>query len=227
MWIWIGSILLLLLIVVVLLLTSVITVSLRITKKNWDDSVIVDVKMLYGLIIFHYEVPAIVLKNLQEGVWIEKSHNDNILKGHTSNEEQVINQEKVHEWTNEFREVLAATKGLKKWMRNTLKRMTIRSLDWSTNIALSDAAHTATLTGALWGVKSVIVGFLSYHINLLQRPKIFVVPIFGSRPLFTTEFCCIAQIRSGYAIYAGLVLIVRVLKVKGGIRKWLNILFKA
>ncbi|MMZ63313.1 hypothetical protein D1872_255590 [compost metagenome] len=112
-------------------------------------------------------------------------------------------------------------------MRNTLKRVTIRSLDWSTHIALSDAAHTATLTGVLWGVKSVLVGFLSYHITLLQRPELVVVPVFGSRPLFTTELRCIAQIRCGYAIYAGLVLIVRVLQVKGGIRKWLNILFKA
>ncbi|MNW36126.1 hypothetical protein D3C74_131320 [compost metagenome] len=226
-WIWIGSILLLLLIIIALLLTSVITVRLSVTKKNWDDSVIVDVKMLYGLITLHYEVPAIVLKSLQEGVWVEKSQSDNILKGHTSNEEQVIDQEKVHQWTKEFKEILSATKGLKKWMRNTLDRVTIRKLDWSTNIALSDAAHTATLTGVLWGVKSVLVGFLSYHVTLLQRPKIFVVPVFGSRPLFTTEIHCIAQIRCGYAIHAGLVLIVRVLKVKGGIRKWLSILFKA
>ncbi|MNO80004.1 hypothetical protein D3C76_711950 [compost metagenome] len=227
MWIWIGSILFLLLIVIMLLLISVITIRLSVTKKNWDDLVIVDVKMLYGLITLHYELPAIVLKSLQEGVWVEKSQSDNIFKGHASNEEQVIDQEKVHEWTTEFKEIMSATKGLKKWMRNTLKRVTIRSLDWSTHIALSDAAHTATLTGVLWGVKSVLVGFLSYHITLLQRPELVVVPVFGSRPLFTTELRCIAQIRCGYAIYAGLVLIVRVLQVKGGIRKWLNILFKA
>lgn len=226
MWIWIGSILLLLLIIIWTILMSKITFRLKVVKKNWDDSIILNVKMLYGLISLHYKVPAIVLKSLQEGVWVEKSQSDNILKGHTSNGEQVIDQEKVHKWNDDFREILSATKHLKRWMKNTLERVIVKQFDWSTNISLSDAAHTATLTGVLWSLKSVLVGFLTYQISFAQQPKLFVVPIFGSPPLFITELKCVAEIRCGHAIYAGLTLIVRVIKVKGGVRKWWSILFK-
>ncbi|MNP50215.1 hypothetical protein D3C76_1444640 [compost metagenome] len=104
--------------------------------------------------------------------------------------------------------------------------MTFRELEWSTNVGLDDAVHTATLTGALWGVKATLVGWLTGYIRLTKRPKLFVVPEFGGKPLFSTEIRCIAEIRCGYAIYAGLVLIVRVLKVKGGVKKWWTILFK-
>ncbi|MNO25084.1 hypothetical protein D3C76_149160 [compost metagenome] len=226
MWIWIGSILLLLLIVIGLILMSKITLQLRAVKQNWDDSIILDVTMLFGLISLHYEVPTVVLKSWQEGIWYEKSQNDNILSGHASSGEQVIDQEKLQMWKEEFRKILKNTKGLMKWMKVTMKRVTIRNLDWSTNIALEDAAYTATLTGILWGIKSSLIGFLTYQASFAKRPKIFVVPIFDSRPMFVTEVNCSAYIRLGHAIYAGIVLIVRVLKVKGGIRKWLGILLK-
>ncbi|MNJ79033.1 hypothetical protein D3C77_769310 [compost metagenome] len=64
---------------------------------------------------------------------------------------------------------------------------------------------------------------MSCYISLKQRPKLFVVPVFGKPPLFATEIECNGEIRCGYAMYAGFVLIVRVLKVKGGLKKWLSI----
>lgn len=226
MWIWIGSILLLLLIIIWFILISKITIRLKVVKKNWDDSIIISVKMLYGLIYLRYKVPAIVMKSWQEGIWVEQSKSDNILKGHASSGEQVIDQEKVQKWNDEYLDILTATKGLKRWMRNTLNRVDINQLDWSTHISLSDAVYTATLTGLIWSLKSVLVGFLTYQVSFKQHPKLFVVPDFGSPPLFLTELKCVAEIRCGYAIYAMLTLIFRVLKVKGGIRKWWRLLFK-
>ncbi|MNZ96691.1 hypothetical protein D3C78_1158970 [compost metagenome] len=111
-------------------------------------------------------------------------------------------------------------------MRNTLNRVTVRQFDWSTDISVSDAAYTATLTGVLWSLKSVLVGLLTYQISFTQQPKLIVVPNFGSPPLFLTELKCIAEIRCGHAIYAGLTLFVRVIKVRGGVRKWWSIIFK-
>jgi hypothetical protein len=53
-----------------------------------------------------------------------------------------------------------------------------------------------------------------------------VNPVYD-RPAFTTEWSCIAQIRFGYAILAGLQLFIRLKKWKGGVKLWQNILFKA
>lgn len=227
MWIWLGGILVLLLIIIVLVvLYSKITLHLTVKKKNQDDTILLKVTLLFGMINFDYQIPVIMLKNLQEGIMIEQDFSDNLPKRQSKSSEQGIDKEKAKRWWQDFKELIKATKGLKKWVISTLRRVRVTRLEWSTNVALSDAAHTATLTGALWGVKSTLVGWLSYHILLMRRPKLFVVPVFGSPPFFSTDLLCIAEIRCGYAIYAGLVLIVRVLKVKGGVKKWLNILSK-
>lgn len=225
-WIWLGGILVLLLLAVVLILMSNISIDLMARKKNWDEIVLLDIKFVYGLIRIHYEVPSIVLRSVKQGFQVEDNVVTNFFKGHTSSNEQDVNKEKMEIWVTKFHRVLQAVFEFKKWLRQLLKKLSFHRLDWSTNIALSDAAHTATLTGILWAIKSTLVGGLSNHVSLRQRPKLFVVPIFDSPPLFSTEIHCIAKIRCGYAIYAGLILIVRVLKVKGGVRKWLNILFK-
>ncbi|MBW4839690.1 MAG: DUF2953 domain-containing protein [Paenibacillaceae bacterium] len=226
MWIWLGGILILLLLIAALILLSTITLHLTLRKKNRDDTILLDVTMLYGFVRLHYQVPSVKLKNWREGLQFEKNRPENVLQKESSSVDQKVNKDQVQRWMDEFDRMLKATSGFRVWLRATLRRISFRQLEWSTNIGLQDAAHTATLTGALWGVKGTLVGWLSHHIRLKQRPKLFVVPVFGGTPLFSTEFRCIAQIRCGYAIYAGLVLIVRVLKVKGGVKKWLTILFK-
>ncbi len=227
MWIWLGSILVLLLLVLSLILLSKITFVVKAKKENKDETILIDVRLLFGLITFHYRIPAMGLNKLQKGLWVENDRSDNFFKTHTAAGEQEIDKEQVHRWADQFREMIQATKGLKKWMNTTLRRISLLSLEWSTNVALRDAAHTATLTGALWALKTSLVGILSYHLSLRQRPKLFVVPVFGSPPLFSTELNCTAEIRLVSAMYAGIVLMVRVLKVKGGVKKWKDLLTKA
>lgn len=226
MWIWLGSILVLLLLVLTLILLSKITFHIKLKKENKDETILIDVTLLFGLLTYHYRIPALGLNKLQDGLWVENNSSDNFFKTHTSAGEQEIDKEKVNLWADQFRDMIRATRGLKKWLNTTLRRVTLISMEWSTNVALTDAAHTATLTGALWALKTTLIGWLSYHISLRQRPKLFVVPVFGGSPLFSTELNCTAEIRLGNAVYAGMVLVVRVLKVKGGVKKWRSLLSK-
>ncbi|GIP52061.1 MULTISPECIES: DUF2953 domain-containing protein [Paenibacillus] len=226
MWIWLGSILVLLLLVLTLILLSKITFHIKLKKENKDETIMIDVTLLFGLLTYHYRIPALGLNKLQDGLWVENNSSDNFFKTHTSAGEQEIDKEKVNLWAEQFRDMIRATRGLKKWLNTTLRRVTLVSMEWSTNVALTDAAHTATLTGALWALKTTLIGWLSYHISLRQRPKLFVVPVFGGSPLFSTELNCTAEIRLGNAVYAGMVLVVRVLKVKGGVKKWRSLLSK-
>ncbi|WP_019638981.1 DUF2953 domain-containing protein [Paenibacillus fonticola] len=228
MWIWLGVILILLflIIAVVGILLSPIKFHLVARKKNRNEYVQLKVVMLFGIIRLRYEIPDIIFKNIKEGFFLKQNRTDNLRQDHAASDEQEIDKDKVRLWADEFYRLLRATKGLKKWMNSTLKHITFNKLDWSTNVALTDAAHTATLTGALWGVKATLVGWLSYHICLKHSPRLFVVPVFGQPPLFATEFECQGKIRCSYALYAAFVLIVRVLKVKGGVKKWLDIVAK-
>ena len=220
MWIWLGGILLLLLLSVWFILWSKITFNLTIRKENHDDFIQLKVRLIYGLVMLKYEIPVIIFKNLKDGFEFQNDRSDNLpLHGHEKANKQNINKEVVDHWTEVARSLLFSTKGLKKWLSSTLRHLTVHRLDWDTHISLSEADHTATLTGALWALKSVIVGWITYQISLKQPPRLSVVPIFGRPPSFYTEVRCIAEMRFGYAMYAGLVLIVRVLKVKGGVRK--------
>ncbi|WP_334071633.1 DUF2953 domain-containing protein [Paenibacillus sp. A14] len=226
MWIfWLGSILILLLLIVLfVILNSKIKFRLKAKKENRDELIQLDVTLLFGLVSLHYEIPAMGFADLKQGLWVESDRSDNFTAGPSAAGENSINKDKVKHWMQQLREMVTATEGFKKWLINTLQRISFVQFDWSTNVALRDAAHTATLTGALWAVKSTIVGWLSYHIKLRRRPKLFVVPLFGTSPTFSTELVCMAEISFGYAVYAGLILIYRVLKVKGGLKIWRRLL---
>ncbi|MCM3040194.1 DUF2953 domain-containing protein [Paenibacillus motobuensis] len=227
MWIWLGSSLFLLFLIIVILLLSHIKLRFLAKKSNKNDMITVDVTLLFGMVSLHYKIPEIELKNLQDGLIIRGEKSNNLNEGQTANQEQEINKRKIEQWIENFKEMLEATLGLRGWLKATMKHIKVTQLDWSTNIALSNAAHTATLTGLAWALKSTLVGFLSYHISLQQRPKLFVVPKFGTSPLFASQLKCTARIRLGYALYASFVLIFRVLRENKGLRKWLKILSKA
>lgn len=228
MWIAIlGSIVLLLIIVGLLICFSNITCDVTLQKHNHDEDIVAHLSFLYGLVSFHYEVPTIRLQKWKDGLKLENIKSNHFFKASLEKQaETKIDKEKVEGWITQLQNMLLATFGLKKWMNQFLSKITVKDLDWHTQLALSDAAHTATLTGLVWGIKSSLVGFLSYHLIFRKNPHLDVVPIFGNVPVFFTKFHCIAKIRFGYAIYAVLVLMFRVLKVKGGMKKWLNILFK-
>jgi hypothetical protein len=228
MWIAIlGSIVLLLVIIGLLICFSNITCDITMQKHNHDEDIIAHLSLLYGLVTFHYEVPSIRLQKWKDGLKLEKIKINHFFSASQENEAETnIDKEKVEGWIDQLQSMLLATLGLKKWLNQSLSKITVQGLEWSTHLALSDAAHTATLTGLVWGIKSTLIGFLSYHVMLRKNPQLDVVPVFGNVPVFFTKFHCIAKIRFGYAIYAVLVLMFRVLKVKGGVKKWLNILFK-
>ncbi|WP_068617028.1 DUF2953 domain-containing protein [Paenibacillus tuaregi] len=226
MWIWLGGLILLLLLLIFAALISRIRLTLNVNKHSKDDTILLEVSALFGLFKYKYEIPMLKFENLKQGIQVKQQRQDNVMKGHHKEDEQQIDKDKVEGWLENWNRILDATHDLKVWMQRTFRRVRVKHLDWSTEVGLSDAVHTAQLSGALWGVKYSLVGLLSFYLKLLVPPELFVIPIYGRKPHFTTKMTCIAEIRCGYAIYAGLVLIARVLKVKGGVKKWQNILFK-
>ncbi|MBP1999498.1 hypothetical protein J2Z69_000517 [Paenibacillus shirakamiensis] len=226
MWIWIGGGVLIIAVLLFAVMMTQIRLTLNIVKKNKDDTIIVEAKALAGMIKYQYEIPSIIFKDMQEGVVVEEKAQDNFIKRHHSEEKQNIDKAQVEDWRDKFRRILQATKDIKMWLFQTLRHVKVTHLDWTTEICLDAADQTAILAGSLWALKCSLIGGLSYLLQMETAPKLHIIPLFGLKPQISTKMTCIAQIRCGYAMYAGLVLIVRVLKVKGGIKKWQSILFK-
>nr|WP_269847281.1 DUF2953 domain-containing protein [Paenibacillus sonchi] len=115
---------------------------------------------------------------------------------------------------------MQATRGLNKWLKDTLAHVQITKLDWSTDFSLGDAAYTATAAGAFWGLKWTLAGWLSRQVRLIKAPRMFVAPVFSDEMSFSTEAVCTGKLSMGYAFYSAFQLLRRASKVQGGLRHW-------
>jgi hypothetical protein len=74
---------------------------------------------------------------------------------------------------------------LSRMMRSTVNR---KCLNWRTVMGLDDAMYTALATGALWSFKGWMLALVSC-LSRLHKPRIEVVPDFGSRKMESTFHC--------------------------------------
>lgn len=224
MWIWIGLVIAFI-VLAISACVSDIEIHFHFNKIQKDDNIAVKIRMLYGLIKLRYDIRQIKYKGLDLGFFLKKSRKDNVLVGHESQDKLQIDWDKVQTFLENAQILLRHTEDLTRWIKNTLIRFRCNYLVWSTQIGFNDAADTAVASGFIWSGKGLLVGGLSHLIKLQKMPELSVQPHFNS-PQFSTELRCIAKIRFGYAIFAGVILLVRVVKVKGGLKSWQSTLFK-
>ena len=221
MTLWLAVPLALVLVAVVLLLSSSIVFHLRLRKRGKDDLMELDITLLFGLVKFHYELPSIVYEGIRRGIRVKLQESGvNPATKQQNEDEKLIDKEVVDRWREIVKKALKATNGLKEWSMDTLSHVKITKLDWSTDFSLGDAAGTATAAGALWGLKCSIVGWASQWVRLERSPRLFIVPVFKDNLAFTTEVVCAGRLSITYVLYAGLLLIGRVLKAEGGLSLW-------
>ncbi|AOZ91411.1 DUF2953 domain-containing protein [Paenibacillus crassostreae] len=216
-----------LLLLIVAILLSKIKVNLWVRKNGKDDEIVVRIRMIFGLVRLHYELPMMKFKEKDKGIFVEVDKTNNVGHNKEKHNETLVDKQKIDNWLDQFLRVLEATHSFNLWLKRTLSRLTVTKLEWSTNFCAGDAAYTAVSTGMVWSTKTFIVGWLSHYVKMKDHPRLFVVPEYDDYPHFSSEMSCIVKFSCGYAIYAGLVLIVRVLKVKGGVKRWKTILSKA
>ncbi|WP_019909906.1 DUF2953 domain-containing protein [Paenibacillus sp. HW567] len=225
LWLAIPLALLLLAVALILLiLSSGIHFHFRLFRLGKDDRVEFDIKAVFGLVKFHYELPSLVFENIQQGIMVKLEESGIAPFRKDKDHKEQINKEWISTWLDNFRKALKATRGLKQWMKATLSHVQITKLDWSTDFSLGDAADTAVAAGALWGVKGSVIGWLSQQVRMKQAPRLFVVPVFQDELCFSTEAVLTGKMSVGYACYAGLRLLRRISKEEGGLRQWKKLL---
>lgn len=224
-WVWILLVIMFVMTVVALALLSRVRAHIVYSRESEDDDFYVQIKALFGAIRYRYSLPTIKFEGLKQGVSLETEKTTNIpmpdSKDHIN-----VNRKVIVSRYEQFRELISHVLGFHRWLISTLKHTHCSQISWITNVGLDDAAETAITTGMIWGLKTSILGIIFNHIQLEAQPQLAVVPQFND-PQFQTHFDCIIRIRLGYAMLAGLHLLVRIYKVKGGIRTWQNILSKA
>ncbi|WP_102710761.1 DUF2953 domain-containing protein [Paenibacillus castaneae] len=224
-WITAAGLFFLVIFAIALILSSHVVIIGNFRREEQNDDAQISIKALYGMIKYHYKVPAI---HFTGSTLQLKEQISSISAGMDSSEQNdnEIDADKVAKGIDKMKQVLQLTKNLMGWVRQTLTKVSIIEWKWSTSVGTGDAMWTAMATGLVWSVQTSVLGVLSQMVKLKAEPQMSVEPIY-QQPAFTTEWTCIAQIRFGYAILAGLQLLVRRKKGKGGVKAWQNILFKA
>lgn len=225
LWLAIPLILLLLVLLLFLLvLASSIHFHVWACRKGKNDRIEFDIKAVFGLVKFHYEVPALVFENLERGIKVHIEESGIAPVKRDTDKEAQVDKETVTDWLKNVRIALKATRGFNKWFRDTLSHVQITKFDWSTDFSLGDAAATATAAGALWGMKWTMAGFISQRVRLLHPPRMFVAPVFRDELSFATELVCKGKLSAGYTLYSGLLLLRRASKIEGGLGRWKKLL---
>jgi hypothetical protein len=223
-WIWIATGIGLIVNIAVML--SFIHCKVCVERTGDNDSLFVQIRALFGFIRYRYDIPVIDYKGVFGGVEIFSERiNEN--KGENLNDQhRKLTPSSLKRNFGKFKRLLEHANGLTEWIKGSMSHVHCTKLRWQTYLGVGGADDTAVVTGFIWGVKSTLLAFLSKRIRLETRPHIEVNPLFN-RSLFSMNLLCIVKIRFGYAIIAGLLLAVRILTAKGGLKTWRNILFRA
>ena len=223
---WSLLILAVFLILLFIVLSSTATLRLNVHVEFKNSYAILQVRMLFGLIRRRYELPFD-----PADIQINPEHESAAFDPYEETETaDGMRGEKRMGWTKlrlrDYRLLMRATDGFRDWLLQTMSRVKLTGILWSSSFALDDAAETASAAGVLWTLKHTVLGWLSFHLQLCAAPELSVLPDFNGPPQFSSTFHCTAKISLWKMALSGMGLLVRVLKVKGGIRAWRTTLSK-
>jgi hypothetical protein len=200
---------------------TTVRVTIHLIRKGKDDKVRTNVKAWFGLINIRTETPIIKMAEDLSGTEYQmemESPNEKIdkVKFKVKPSELLQLQHRIYNW---IKKVHALNRIIKK----LLKGIRLEQLEWKSAIGTGDAAQTGTLAGISWGVKSNIIGLISNYLTLRAIPRIHIEPLFQEKKL-ETELKCMIRFRIGYAIFAGIRIVLNLRKRRD--KKWQSIPFK-
>ncbi|MFM1653946.1 DUF2953 domain-containing protein [Brevibacillus sp. B_LB10_24] len=197
----------------VLIILTPLHIQITYRRIEDNDHLVVQVKAWFGLIRVKKEVP------------ILKFHMDDIQPEivarvgdeHEKHRHKVIGWETVQKWSHQYHYWLEQIHDLQPIVRQMLRRVYCKQIEWNTVMGAGDAAATGVLTGLAYGVKSIIVSVFSHYLTMYTVPRISVQPLWDTKAV-RTRFTCRLQFRVVFAAAAAVRIMLKLRK--GRQRKW-------
>ncbi|MFD1955783.1 DUF2953 domain-containing protein [Paenibacillus thailandensis] len=182
-----------------------------------NDEISLKVKALFGLVRYRFRVPMMKLGGLFVTVR-EESESDLPWKHAFEQNKDDIDKGSIDSALQNWGTLLQLFRHLELWLRRALKRVDIVEWRWHTTVGAGDAMWTAMTTGAVWSVKTSLLGFLSQLVRLKTEPEMSVQPDY-QQASFRTDWLCTAKLSLWDAVAIGLQLAARLKKSKTSIKK--------
>lgn len=167
-----------------LIIFSTVKITVTIEHSRAVEELQVDVKALFGLVLYSKAIP---LKDLLE------------------NGEEAI-KEKAEETTfkgeiHDLLTLIKKTHEAKDAVQFILEKTSVRKIQWETNFGLTNAANTAVGAELLLNAKIAFFALLSHYSNLLTVPQLIVTPIYEVKTI-QTYIKCMITFKLGHAMIA-------------------------
>ncbi|QYR19954.1 DUF2953 domain-containing protein [Paenibacillus sp. sptzw28] len=206
---------------------SPLTIRGHIKRVGDDDEAELRIRALLGLINYRWRLPDIRFKGfsmeLKKEIFAEDL-TDSKQQSTMAN----IDVHKIMRNFGKFELILKQSSNLFGLARRMLGRVKLTEWQWRTAVGTNDAMWTAMVTGFVWSAKTTAIGLLSQIVRLTADPQLSVEPVYNE-PHFSTEGTFTANIRLGYALLAGIVLMSRIRKAEATQKRvhgWRRILMR-
>lgn len=196
-------------------LLSTIRIHLMFVRVRGDDRLRMEVKALYGLYRFCYEIPQIDYIKLVRGApfhLIAKSKGLG-LPDRSRMEEEALNRRYWAKNRLGLKLLLRTFRNYKGWLKETLSHVHCSEFSWQTRFGAGEPALTASCSGLGFAVKSFTSGVLSRLIRFTVSPKLVIQPEYN-RWIYETELQVRIQIKLGWVLASGFRLLLRLRKLK-------------
>nr|WP_251025959.1 DUF2953 domain-containing protein [Bacillus sp. ISL-47] len=195
-----------LLLLFILIIVTKLKVLLHFYHGNDNDHLKIQFKAWFGLIRYKIEVPLIKVDDNSPTLVVKEETAAGPQEDTTKNDTKQFSAKDLINSLHDTKEMINHIVSLHRIIRNFLRHVTIRKLEWHTFAGIGDAAHTGMLTGALWAIKGSIIGLVSHYMKLKAPPDITITPHFQFA-VSQTAFSCMIHFRVGHAMLAGIKLI--------------------
>lgn len=196
-------------------LWSTIRIHLLFVRVHGDDRLRLEVKALYGLYRFCYEIPQIEYIKLLQGLpfHMNVKRKGPGTSGHSRKEEEALNRRYLAKNRLGLKLLLRTFRNYKGWLTETLGHVRCSEFSWQTRFGAGEPALTASCSGIGWAIKSFASGVLSHMIQLTSPPKLVIQPEYN-RWIYETEVQVRVQVKLGRVLGSGLRLLLRLHKLK-------------
>ena len=182
-----------------------------------------NIRALFGLVRLKLSVPILNFKGFHEGI-VLGTKVDKVNANEETDMKEQITPQRAKDIYDHMKLLLRNVDDFSAWLSSSLARVKCEELRWHTAVGTGDAASTAVVSGLLWGVKSSCIAFLSQRICLVTAPQLNIRPEYNAAG-FSTELVLILRIRHVEIVRSAWMLLLRIMRVKGGLKVWRSSLF--
>ena len=198
------------LVVMLSLLKIRVKIDYRHDKKT--DRLTIYVSTVAGLIRFKRTFSILEFDVDDRNVRIEETTTHSFSEKQNQKKRQ-ITQDQLKSGQQKGQRLKTNIVGLYQIITAFLSHVHCERLTWHSIVGTGDAAETGVLTGLLWSLKSVILGWGSQFVNMKTPSNFLVTPDFNHLRL-ETHFTCILKFRLGHDIFAGVRILVHTKKIR-------------